>query len=56
MELYRVNIKNLEDPLENQKLLELVDFKRKNKVVRYRMPDDPEEKPGSGHSHKKNLE
>ena len=48
MELYRVNIKNLEDPLENQKLLELVDFKRKNKVVRYRMPDDRKRSLGAG--------
>ena len=48
MELYRVNIKNLEDPLENQKLLELVDSKRKNKVVRYRMPDDRKRSLGAG--------
>ena len=48
MELYRVNIKNLEDPLENQKILELVDFKRKNKVVRYRMPDDRKRSLGAG--------
>ncbi len=40
MKLYRINIHNFEDPLQNKRLLELVGTERRKKVIRYRMPDD----------------
>lgn len=40
MKLYRTNIHNFEDPLQNKRLLELVGTERRKKVIRYRMPDD----------------
>lgn len=40
MKLYRINIHNFDDPLQNKRLLELVGTERRKKVIRYRMPDD----------------
>ena len=40
MKLYRINIHNFEDPLQNKRLLELVGTEQRKKVIRYRMPDD----------------
>lgn len=40
MKLYRINIHNFEDPLQDQRLLELVGTERRKKVIRYRMSDD----------------
>ena len=40
MKLYRINIQSFEDPLQDQRLLELVGIERRKKVIRYRMPDD----------------
>ena len=40
MKLYRINIHNFEDSLQNKRLLELVGTERRKKVIRYRMPDD----------------
>ena len=40
MKLYRINIQSFEDPLQDQRLLELVGTERRKKVIRYRMPDD----------------
>lgn len=48
MEIYRINIKNFEDPLENQRLLELVGPRRRNKVIRYYLPDDRKRSLGAG--------
>lgn len=48
MEIYRINIKNFEDPLENQRLLELVGSRRRNKVIRYYLPDDRKRSLGAG--------
>lgn len=38
--LYRININHFEDPLKNEGLLDLVGIRRREKVIRYRMPDD----------------
>lgn len=38
--LYRININHFEDPLKNERLLDLVGIRRREKVIRYRMPDD----------------
>lgn len=48
MRVYRININNYEDPLQNDRLLELVDTKRREKVIRYRMPDDRKRSLGAG--------
>ena len=40
MKLYRIHITHMDDPLQNQRLLELISPKRREKVIRYRMPDD----------------
>ena len=40
MKLYRINIHNFDDPLQDQRLLELFGTERRKKVIRYRMPDD----------------
>lgn len=41
--LYRININHFEDPLKNERLLDLVGIRRREKVIRYRMPDDRKE-------------
>lgn len=48
MKLYRIHILKMEDPLQNQRLLELVSPKRREKVIRYRMPDDRKRSLGAG--------
>ena len=48
MKLYRININHLEDPLQNEKLLELVGSARRNKVIRYLQPDDRKRSLGAG--------
>lgn len=48
MKLYRINIKNMEDPLQNRRLLEQVSMERRKKVLRYRMPDDRKRSLGAG--------
>ena len=40
MKLYRINIQSFEDPLQDQRLLELVGTERRKRVIRYRMSDD----------------
>ena len=48
MKLYRINIHSFEDPLQDQRLLELVGTERRKKVIRYRMPDDRKRSLGAG--------
>ena len=48
IKLYRVNINHLEDPLQNEKLLELVGPERRKKVIRYLQPDDRKRSLGAG--------
>ena len=48
MLLYRININTLEDPLQNEKLLEQVGPDRRNKVIRYLQPDDRKRSLGAG--------
>ena len=48
MLLYRININTLEDPLQNEKLLEQVGPERRNKVIRYLQPDDRKRSLGAG--------
>ena len=48
MKLYRIHIIHMDDPLQNQRLLELVSPKRREKVIRYRMPDDRKRSLGAG--------
>lgn len=48
MKLYRIHIPKMEDPLQNQRLLELVFPERREKVIRYRMPDDRKRSLGAG--------
>ncbi len=48
MKLYRIHIPKLEDPLQNQRLLGLVSPERREKIVRYRMPDDRKRSLGAG--------
>ena len=45
--LYRININHFEDPLKNERLLDLVG-RRREKVIRYRMPDDRKRSLGAG--------
>ena len=40
IKLYRININTLEDPLQNESLLEQVGPERRKKVIRYLQPDD----------------
>ena len=46
--LYRININHFEDPLKNEGLLNLVGIRRREKVIRYRMPDDRKRSLGAG--------
>lgn len=46
--LYRININHFEDPLKNEGLLDLVGIRRREKVIRYRMPDDRKRSLGAG--------
>ena len=48
MKLYRININDLDDPMQNKRLLELVGTQRREKVIRYRMPDDRKRSLGAG--------
>ena len=48
MKLYRIHTLKMEDPLQNQRLLELVAPERREKVIRYRMPDDRKRSLGAG--------
>ena len=48
IKLYRININTLEDPLQNEKLLEQVGPERRNKVIRYLQPDDRKRSLGAG--------
>ena len=48
MKLYRIHITHMDDPLQNQRLLELVSPKRREKVIRNRMPDDRKRSLGAG--------
>ena len=48
MKLYRININNLEDPLQNRKLLEQVGPERRKNVLRYRMLNDRKRSLGAG--------
>lgn len=48
MKLYRIHILKMEDPLQNQRLLESVFPERREKVIRYRMPDDRKRSLGAG--------
>ena len=48
MKLYRIHILKMEDPLQNQRLLGLVSPERREKVIRYRMPDDRKRSLGAG--------
>ena len=48
MKLYRIHITHMDDPLQDQRLLELVSPKRREKVIRYRMPDDRKRSLGAG--------
>ena len=48
MKLYRINIRNFNDPLQDKKLLELVDERRRKKVIRYLQPDDRKRSLGAG--------
>ena len=55
MKLYRINIKNLADPLQNKRFLELVSAERREKVIRYCRPDDRKRSLGAGIMIKKIL-
>ena len=44
----RININHFEDPLKNERLLDLVGIRRREKVIRYRMPDDRKRSLGAG--------
>lgn len=46
--LYRININHFEDPLKNERILDLVGIRRREKVIRYRMPDDRKRSLGAG--------
>ena len=46
--LYRININHFEDPLKNERLLDLVGIRRREKVIKYRMPDDRKRSLGAG--------
>lgn len=48
MKLYRINIKGMEDPLQNRSLLEQVGIERRKKVLRYLMPEDRKRSLGAG--------
>ena len=48
MKLYRININNLDDPLQNERILELVGTERRKKVIRYLQPDDRKRSLGAG--------
>lgn len=48
LKLYRINIRNFEDPLQDERLLDLVGADRREKVLRYRMPDDRKRSLGAG--------
>ena len=48
MKLYRININNLADPLQNRKLLEQVGPERRKNVLRYRMLNDRKRSLGAG--------
>lgn len=48
MKLYRINIRNFADPLQNQSLLNLVGTERRRKVIRYCRPDDRKRSLGAG--------
>ena len=48
MKLYRIHITHMDDPLQNQRLFELVSPERREKVIRYRMPDDRKRSLGAG--------
>ena len=48
MKLYRININALDDPLQNEKLLEQVGPERRKKVIRYLQPDDRKRSLGAG--------
>lgn len=48
MKLYRIHITYMDDPLKNQSLFELVSPGRREKVIRYRMPDDRKRCLGAG--------
>ena len=48
MKLYRIHITHLDDPLQNQRLFELVSPERREKVIRYRMLDDRKRSLGAG--------
>lgn len=48
MKLYRINIKNFADPLQDQWLLNLVGTERRKKVMRYYRPDDRKRSLGAG--------
>ncbi len=48
MKLYRIHITHMDDPLQSQRLLELVSPERREKVIRYRMPDDRKRGLGAG--------
>lgn len=48
MKLYRINIKNFSDPLQDQRLLNLIGVERRKKVLRYYRPDDRKRSLGAG--------
>ena len=48
LKLYRINIDHFEDPLQNEGLLNLVGIRRRERVIRYRMPDDRKRSLGAG--------
>ena len=48
LKLYRINTNHFKDPLEDKRLLQLVDDSRRQKVLRYRMPDDRKRSLGAG--------
>ena len=48
LKLYRININHFKDPLEDKRLLQLVDHSRRQKVLRYLMPEDRKRSLGAG--------
>ena len=48
IKLYRININTLEDPLQNENVLEQVGPERRKKVIRYLQPDDRKRSLGAG--------
>ena len=48
LKLYRININHFKDPLEDKRLLQLVDDSRRQKVLRYLMPEDRKRSLGAG--------